>query len=612
MTQPIPGYAGKVAHVNLNSNIVKIEETPWNVVANVIGGKGLGAWYLYKFLEPKTPALDPANIFTLATGPAQGVMPIASRYVIVTKSPHTGLYLDSHAGGHLGPELKFSGFDAITVKGAAEKPVWIEVSENQVEIHPADELWGMNTHETEIELHDKHDPKSRVISIGKAGENQVPIACTTSDLFRNAGRGGIGSLFGSKNLKAMSVRGTLDVPVHDDEKVREVRQEINSRLKEGKDTGNFMFTLGTSAFVEIANQLDMLPVLNYQHGEVEGAVDGKMIEKLYKDRMEKHHCYRCGIACSVSIKSPFSWADGMIQLAEYESLALLGSNLGITDEETLLHLNHLCNIHGLDTISLGSTISWFMECVQNDKVPEKYKSEQIRFGDGLGALELTSKIATKEGVGDVLAGGVKRAAEVFGNGTDQWALHVKGLEMPAWDPRGRLGGGMTYAVSPLGGSHLQGWPATADIPDKTAVDVMESLVENQNSKILTDSLIFCSFSDSISPTFTSADGTKAYNAITGFNKTEEEMLTRAANIWLLTRMFNEREFDKTPAEYDVLPYRHMNDPLPSGVAQGRTAFISKHDFFVSRSKLYDLRGLTETGAVSHPVRSNVQTMLHLD
>ncbi len=612
MSVPIPGYAGKVAHVNLSSKDVNIEETPWNIVTNVIGGKGLGTWYLYKFLKPKTPALDPLNIFTLTTGPAQGIMPIASRYVIVTKSPHTGLYLDSHAGGHLGPELKFAGFDAITVRGASDNPVWIEISENQVEIHAADDLWGLNTHETEKELHDRHDTKSRVISIGNAGENQVSIACTTSDLFRNAGRGGIGSLFGSKNLKAMSIRGTLDVPVHDEEKVREIRQEINSRLKEGKDTGNYMFTLGTSAFVEIANKLDMLPVLNYQHGEVENAVDGKMIEKLYKDQMEKHHCYRCGIACSVSIKSPFPWADGMIQLAEYESLALLGSNLGINNEETLLHLNHLCNVHGLDTISLGATISWFMECAQREKVPEKYKLEQIHFGDETGTIELANKIATREGVGDILAGGVKRAAEVFGNGTEKWAVHVKGLEMPAWDPRGRLGAGITYAVSPLGGSHLQGWPATADIPDKSAVDVMDSLVENQNSKILNDCLIFCVFSDSISPTFTSADGTKVYNTITGFHKTEKEMLAKAGNIWLLTRMFNEREFTKSPAEYDILPYRHMNDPLPSGVAKGRTAFISNDDFFASRSKLYELRGLTETGSVSHSVQSSVKKMLQLD
>ncbi|MFW9854147.1 MAG: aldehyde ferredoxin oxidoreductase family protein [Candidatus Thorarchaeota archaeon] len=610
MTRLISGYAGNIAFVDLSLKKVWTEETPWNAVKHVIGGKGLGAWFLYKLLPPKIHPLDSKNVFILATGPAQGMMPIAGRYVIVTRSPHTGLFLDSHVGGFLGPELKYAGFDALVVKGASRSPVWLEVSNNQIVIQDAADLWGLTTHETEETLHSRHDLKSKVLSIGQAGENLVSIACTTSDLFRNAGRGGIGALLGTKKLKAISVRGSLDIPLANEGPIRELKRDITIRARANRK--HSFYRLGTSGAVEIANELDMLPVQNYQRGETEGAVDGYLIEERYGVRLKKRPCHRCPIACSLVIDSPYEWASGYIQHPEYESLGLLGSNLGINDMETLLHLNHLCQLYGMDTISTGGVIAWFMECAQRDAVPRKFQTEQIQFGDGKGALDLIRKISLRQGVGGILAEGVQRAAAVFGGGSDKWAVHVKGLEMPAWDPRGRLGLGISYAVSPLGGSHLQGWPSTRKVPEESAVSVMESLVENQDLKILYDSLIMCAFVDYIKPTFEIADMVKMMEGFTGETMTTKDLRSKAHQIWLLTRIINEREYEKSPIEYDVLPYRHMKDPLPTGRAINRTAFVNEKDFVESRAKLYELRDLNELGAVKPTVREPMLSKLALN
>lgn len=614
MSDSIPGYAGKIALVDLSSARISYEEIPGRIVEKVIGGKGLGAWLLYRLVPPHVDALSPENAFIVATGPAQGVMPIAGRYTIVAKSPHTGLYLDSHAGGYVGPELKMAGLDALVVRGSSESPVWLQVEDGTVQIKPATSLWGKSTEETERALRERHDSRARVMSIGPAGERLVPISLVVSDGHRTASRGGLGALWGSKGLKAISIVGDREVSVADPSAVEELVQELRERARANRKKGHLLYRHGTSWLVNLASELDQLPVTNFQAATSEDAekLSGYSIHESFGKRIRPKPCFKCSIACSFIIDGGFSWAEGAVQQPEYESLALLGSNLGIYDVEALLRFNHMCNVLGLDTISTGNTIGWFMESVERGVVPEQFSREFIRFGDVDGALELIRKIALREGVGALLSGGVRRASRAIGKGSEQWAVHVKGLELPAWDPRGRLGLGLSYAVTPVGGSHLRGWPTTSDIPDRPAKEVIPGLVEQQDLKILKDSLIMCHFTHSISPALSVVDTARIFSAITGVQIDEKGARKRADLIWKLTRMFNEREFvPRAPREMDVLPPRLMNDPLPSGRAKGKTSFISQEDFEESLTELYHYRGLTDDGKVPDEVKKNIKAELSL-
>lgn len=590
-----------IIKIDLSTGIITKPKLSKSVLGNFIGGKGLGTYLLHKYMDPLLDPLDPQSVLVLSTGPAQGVMPIAGRYVIVTKSPLSGIYIDSHVGGFVGPELRFAGYDAVVVTGKASEPSVIVIKDDEISIEPAGAIWGDNTLDTEDKLKEKY-PDSKTISIGPAGENMVHYATTTSDYYRTAGRGGIGMIFGSKLLKAIVIRGTGSIDVHSPDKVAEIKREITQRAKQSKLNGHQLPKLGTSWLVSLSSARDQLPTMNYQRGEWERSdeIEGSSIEAAYSGKLQKKPCYKCSLSCAYVIDSDYEWANGrMIQHPEYESLALLGSNLGTSNLETILHTNHLCNTYGLDTISAGSTISWFMECKQRDAIPDEYLSEAIEFGDEEGIIALITKIANKKGVGKVLALGVKRAAEIFGNGSDQWAVHVRGLELPAWDPRGKLGMGLSYITSNVGGSHLRGWPSTADYPDKSVIPIIDSLIEQQDLKIIKDSLIMCHFTHSINPAFGFEDSAKMYEALTGIPSTVESMRAMAHNIWLLSREFNVQIWNgEAPRKTDILPPRLMNDPLPSGIAKGLTSFKSQEDMEEGLNLFYKKRNCTPDGIPS--------------
>lgn len=583
---------GQLCRIDLTQSKVTTEDIPSKVLETFIGGKGLGAYYLYNEMDPTLDPLDPRSTFVLATGPAQGILPIAGRYCIVAKSPHSGIFIDSHVGGFLGPELRFAGYNAILVTGRAKHPVVIRVIDSEVTIEDAEDLWGRMTLDTEDELKRRYGQKTRIISIGPAAENGVSFASTTSDYYRTAARGGIGLLLASKNLKAIAVRGTkkIDIP----EVVKLVSRDINMRAKESKLKGHLLPVQGTSWLVEIASARDQLPTENYSSGEWENAtaIGGGAIEEKYRERIHPKPCYKCSLACSFVIDT--EWSERPVQHPEYESLGLLGSNLGISDLDTLLKLNHRCNELGMDTISTGSTISWYIESCRRGIIPEKYADEYLSFGDGEGVLELVERIAYKQGIGEILSGGVKRASELLGG--EEWAVHVRGLELPAWDPRGKLGLGLSYITSNVGGSHLRGWPSTSDFPNRSALDVIDSLIEQQDLKILKDSLIMCHFTHSIRPALSIEDTARIFESLTGIPTTAEDMRMRAQAIWILCRQFNVKVWgDQSPRDGDYLPYRLMRDPLPSGAAKGCTSFVSDDDLEASLDLFYSKRKCDKDG-----------------
>ncbi|MHA2250804.1 MAG: aldehyde ferredoxin oxidoreductase family protein [Candidatus Kariarchaeaceae archaeon] len=603
-------WSGKIARINLTKMSTTIFDTPKKVVKHLIGGKGLGTYFLLKEMDPSKDALDPESSFILATGPAQGILPIAGRYCIVTKSPLSNMFLDSHVGGFLGPEVKFAGFDAIIVTGRAEMLSRIQITDHEIEILNANELARKTVLNTEDSIKEFHDPKAKILSIGPAGENQVRIACTSSDSYRNAARGGIGMMLGSKNLKAISVRGTNGVKHQKTDKIKELISEINNRAKSSRVNKHPLPTYGTSWLVSAANSRSQLPTLNYSQGEWEHAsdIEGSALDEHFKGKIKRKPCYKCSLACSFVLDTDYSWTNNrLIQHPEYESLALLGSNLGISDVETIVHLNHLCNIYGLDTISTGSVISWFIESGSRGAVPSKYQSEIIKFGDSEGTKELVRKIAFKEGVGKILSEGVQIASQIFGNESEKWAVHVRGLELPAWLPQGKLALGLSYITSNVGGSHLRGWASTTDYPDRSMLPVIDSLIEQQDLKILKDSLIMCHFTHSISPALNIGDTAKIFETLSGERTDEKSIRKKAQRIWILSRNFNVQAWgNETPRSTDKLPYRLMYEPLPSGPAKGLTSFVSEEDLNLSLDEFYSKRNCHPTGI---PMQNELENSL---
>ena len=589
----------QLLRIDLTKKLIFKEEIPQSIVYNYLGGTGFISYFLYKELEPKIDPLSSENKIIIAPGPIQGTkIPISGRYAIGSKSPLTGLYLDCNAGGFLGPEIRFAGYDLIIIEGKSNTPVYISIKDDIVKIQDATDFWGKYVTDAEKLIREKEkEPKMRVIIVGPAGENLVKFACTTSDGFRNAGRGGLGAVFGSKNLKAVAIKGTSSITDGNQKEIEEIRKDIVQRAKKAKDGGHLLHQHGTSWLVKVSSHLDHYPTRNWQSGEFED------IEKLGHEILAEKYkrfrrpCYQCPIGCSETLDaSVFEWVQEdrkEIAKPEYETLAMLGGNCGINDIDAVIHANYLCNELGLDTITTGSAIAMTMEAKEKGLI-QGPEFDDINFGNSVKLLELIEKIAYRIDIGNILAEGVAQAAEYWN--IRDLAIHVKKLPFAAWDPRAKLGLGLSYAVAAVGASHLRGWPSTRDVPDKSAVEVVDSLIAEQDLKTIKDCLSICHFTHSIQPALNFDDCVNIVSAVWDKKITKTELTNIARRVWLLGRMFNIREFgDKNPIEFDVLPKRFMEEPLPSGRAEGKTAFINLDDFIKSRSLLYSKRGLDELG-----------------
>lgn len=604
------GYNNRLIRCNLNTNQISKEPLP-NNTGLFMGGKGLGAYLLTRELQPKIDPLGPLNKVVIVTGPLQGsTVPICGRFSIVTKSPLTGLFLDSHAGGMIGTEIKFAGFDALIIEGAAEKPCYISIINDNVEIQDGEYLQGLSALEKEDRIKEELGDETRIMSVGVAGEKKVKFACVTCESFRNFGRGGIGAVFGSKNLLAIAIKGApREIPAADPESLEELASQLRTRATNGRTSGLRIYRIGTPNLITVASNRDMIPVRNFQEATLENPA---LLEEeaLNQYTTKKKPCYKCPISCAHILKDKFSFAkeEHIVAVPEYETLGMIGSNCGV-DFETVVEANYLANDYSLDTISLGAIIAFFMECSEKDLVPKKFKSDKISFGDKEGLLNLIHKIANRQGVGDVLAEGTKKAAEVFGQETEKFAINVKGLEMAAWDPRGKLALGLSYATAAVGGSHLRGWPATTKIPKDEAIspEVVESLIKDQDLKIIKDCLIICQFTHSIIPALNLEDEQALHFAVSGLQTDVREI---AQNVWSLTRYFNMREFgDEHAGVYDQLPFRILNEALPSGCAEGSKAFQSEDDFQNGLKIFYQMRRCQENGDLTSDEKQRIEELI---
>ena len=585
------GWNGRILWIDLNQRTSRVENLSPDIYHDFVGGKGLGAYLLHRELKPGIDPFDSSNILLFMTGPLQGLpLVMNGRWTLVTKSPLTGLYVDTHCGGPLGREIKNAGFDVIGVLGKSSTPVTIVVNDETVHFQDARELWGKGTQETTTLLHEQTSKDSAVYVIGPAGENLVLSATGCCEFAHQTGRGGAGAVLGSKNLKGIVVRGTHKITGVDPEKLSSLRRMMTEKWNEKTDTG--FRDYGTASLVETANDRGQFPTRNWRNSFFEG------YESLTPDQMKQwitgHHfsCPHCIIRCTHSYKTedPSNLGVEVESTPEYETFGLCGGNLGISDAQKVFQLNYLADDLGLDTISAGSAIGFAMDAFENGIIEESEIGFPLRFGDGDAALRLMRMIAFREGFGAILAKGVRQAAEEIGRGSERLAVHVKGMETAAWDPRGRRGLGLSYATADVGSSHLRGWPQIMEKPESSALDVIESMVTERDTKILTDSLVICHFTWNFP--LTREEKIELLNSATGLSYDDEQVSFFGQRIETLIRLFNINEgIGRTD---DVVPPKFW-EAETVGPSTGMKAFINLEDFEKSLDKYYELRGWNKEG-----------------
>jgi aldehyde:ferredoxin oxidoreductase len=550
---------GKILTVDLGSGQTERSPLPAHLQEQYLGGRGLGARIFCDLLPAGVDPLGPENVLIFAVGPLTATRaPTAGRSSLTTKSPLTNTIFDSNCGGVWGARLRRAGILAVIIKGRAATPVYLKLNEQGASLLRAENLRGLNTLETTRALAD--GPGTSVAAIGPAGENLVPFASVSVDAKRSFGRGGVGAVMGSKNLKAMVVSGELTVPVADPEKFDFILYETLKLLKANPITSQGLPQFGTAVLLNIFNESGALPSYNFQKGSFEGAekLSGEAISELL---LKKYSCYRCPISCGRVIAGPGGPTAG----PEYETVWSFGAACGISNLELVAEANTICNLLGLDTISTGSTIACAMELKQRGLLPEG-----PRFGREEGITDLVRDIAYRRGLGAKLALGSRRLAEEAGDGT--LAMQVKGMELPAYDPRGMQGQGLAFATSNRGGCHLRanmmgpeilGAPKMVDrfaCAGKAGI-----LIVKQHTSAILDSLILCKFTN-----FAVDDEyyARLLSTVTGREYRAQDLQVIGERIWNLERLFNLREgFTRRD---DTLPPRLLSEPLQEGPSSGKT------------------------------------------
>jgi len=575
----------KVLRVNLSDS--SMEDVIFNdkTVEKFIGGRCLAV----KILLDETPRgidpLGPENKLIFLTGPVTGTpFPSSGRFHVSCKSPITGGIGDADCGGDWGPELRFAGYDGIIFEGKAKKPVYLWINDGKAEIRDASKYWGKTVNETEDMLHAELDePKAKIVSIGPGGENQVLYAAIMNRKHRAAGRSGVGTVMGSKNLKAVVVRGSGRPPIADLENMKATRKRILAKLKENPTTGEGMPTFGTSVLVDATNGAGILPTYNFKTGVFDGA-DKINAAAFQKEVYTKScACWGCPVACGK--------VSGDGEGPEYEAIALMGASCGIDDPHAITKAFHLCNNMGIDAISYGGTLACAMEMVEQGKIPtDKLNGEKIAFGSTEALIDLVRKTALREGFGDDLAMGSKRLAEKYGS--PESAMHVKGLELPGYDPRGSKGQGLAYATSPRGGCHVRSFPFAAEVAgwpiklDPFTVEGKENITKAfQEIYAMDDSLVVCKL---LGWALDAQDLTDLLNAVTGWGWSEDDFMKAGERVWNIEKLYMLREgFTRKD---DTLPRRFLEEPMPEGPAQGETV-----DLETMLDAFYALCGWDENG-----------------
>lgn len=598
------GYMGKWLEVDLTRKRAEVRSLDTGFAKKFLGGRGFGVKILYDRLKPKTNPFSPANVLVFATGPLTGgkcrISP--GRYVVCTKSPLTGTILDSNSGGNWGPTLKMAGFDYIVITGKAGVPTYLWVHNRECEFRDATHIWGnMDIYEGEDAIKKETNEKAKVTQCGPTGERLALLSCIMNDKYRAAGRGGAGAVMGSKNLKAIAVFGDAEVPYSNLEAFNTANKEAFNLMQKSDLTkkGGSLYTYGTASLVNVINEHGIFPTRNWQTGVFETAekISG---ETLAETRLiRRTACWGCPVACGRWTrieKGPYKGTEG--EGPEYETIWSTGASCGVDDLDMITTAHWLCNRYGLDGISAGSTVAFAMECYERGLITKKDTGGiDLKFGNAEAMVKVIELMGKGEGIGAILQDGSRAAAQKIGKGAEKFSMSVKGLEMPAYDPRGAKGHGLAYATSNRGGCHVRAYmisPEILGLPEKLdrfsgAEDVkkIQMLKTFQDFNAVVDSVGVCLF---VTFGIGAPEFVRLLKPCTGWDWTVESILELGDRIWTLERAFNAREgFGRKD---DTLPDRLLVAPMPDGPAEGHVVPIEP-----MLDVYYKIRGLDDEG---HP------------
>jgi len=594
------GWMGKILRVDLTSGVCTTEDMDPDAARNYIGGRGLGIYLLCREGDPKTDPLAPENPMIMATGPLTGTgAPTGARYMVMTKSPLTGAVTCSNSGGMFPTIFKKTGFDAVVFTGKATSPVYLWIDQGEAKLRDASHLWGKNTHDTTDLLLLETDEKARVACIGPAGEKQVLFASIMNDKHRAAGRSGVGAVMGSKNLKAVVVRGKERIALADQDRFKAFNKTILDTFKEGIKEAPLGLTVNGTAGVVMATQnFGVLPTKNWQQGTFDGweKIHGEELTRKYLKKNSS--CFSCPIGCGrlTRVDDPKYGGEG--EGPEYETLYAMGSNCMIDNLAAIVKANYLCNELGMDTITMGATIACAMELVDKGYLSEEAVGRPLNWGDADALVELTQMTGMREGFGDQLAQGSYRLADSCGH--PELAPVSKKQEFPGYEPRGSQAMGLAYATSPIGGSHMRGDPAYFElfaVPKAMDPHVWEGKAKVtkafQDLSAIIDSAGLCIFFAvrnlaakdlGVAPT-----GILEYlNAATGTDYTLEELMAAGERIINMERLFlAQAGFTRKD---DSLPDRLTQTPAPTGPAKGMVCHLDE-----MLEEYYEAQGWTKDG-----------------
>lgn len=562
------GYAGKILRANLSRRKSEIKNLSEEMCRTYVGGKGFGAKILLDEMAPGTDPYDPSNLLIFATGPVNGTtLSGAAKSCAVFKSPLTEIWGESQCGGYFAPMLKFAGYDMVIINGRAEEPVYITVKDDEVEVREASHLWGKDTFETERTIKEDHGKKFQVLSIGPAGENLVRYACINHAGGRQFGRCGGGAVMGSKRLKALAVCGSGSIEISRPDKFDDFRRELNEKIGERLKS---LIEYGTPPIMALTNATGTLPTRYWAEGKFEGfeKINASAMKRMVK---RSKACFACSVACGkVSEIKTGPYAGTVVEGPEYETLFAFGSLCENDDLESITKANEICDRLGIDTISAGNVIAFAMECYELGLITkEENQGENLTFGNQEAIISVLRKIACREGIGDILAQGVRKAAKIIGRDAEKLAVHVKGLEPPGYDPRGLKGVALAYAVSCRGACHLRHMAYRPNLTRKTPfgegkIDRLSysgqarMVKESEDFYALIDSMVLCRFVclPTIGPILWE-ELERLYSILTGVRMKKRELVVLAARINNLVRSFNAREgIDKAD---DTLPERFTKE-----------------------------------------------------
>ena len=604
-------WTQRVLRVNLTDGTCTSEPLNMDWARQYLGQRGLATRYLVEEVDAKVDALSPENKLFMATGPLTGtIASTGARYSIITKSPLTGAVACSNSGGFFGAELKFAGWDMIVVEGKSPEPVYLHIENDKAALLPADDLWGKSVWEADETIRTRHqDPQLRIAAIGRAGENGVLFACVVNDLHRAAGRSGVGAVMGSKNLKAVAVRGTQGVS---GDSIRDAKAFMTAVatgkkvLADNAVTGQGLPTYGTQVLMNVINEVGALPTRNWRDSQFEGAnkISGEaMHEPRASDGkpnlVTNAACFGCTIACgriakvdethfTVQNKPEYWGASGGL---EYENAWALGAGTGVDDLEALTYANFICNEQGMDPISFGATVAAAMELYEDGVLTsDQTDGVELKFGSAEALVKVTEMTGRGEGFGKELGLGSKRLCEKYRR--PELAMVVKGQEFPAYDSRGIQGMGLTYATSNRGACHLRSYTVASEvlgIPAKTdplVSDGKPELVKAfQDATAVVDSSGLCLFTtfawslEDIQPQIAAAcEGEWSL----------EVLQTMGERIWNLERQFNLAA--GLTGKDDTLPKRLLTEPTKKGPAKGKVTELDK-----MLPEYYRIRGWSEDG-----------------